>query len=74
MREELKVDYMKAEWDSQWLLDIFSQCLSSSPYDSVTDVTAVRDNDKRSLCRTDAQLAVMKNCATAVEGMRFMDH
>jgi hypothetical protein len=71
MREETRVDYMRAERDSRRLLDIFSQRLSLTPYDSATDatkLTAVRDGDKRSLCRTDAQLAILKDHANTVRG------
>jgi hypothetical protein len=73
MHEESKVDYLKAERDSRWLLDIFSQRLSLPAYDSAPDVTnliAVRDGDKRSLRRTDAQLAILKDHANTVEGAR----
>jgi hypothetical protein len=70
MHEESKVEYMRAEQESQWLLDIFSQCLSLPRHGNAPDVTksiAVHNSDKRSLCRTDAQLIILKDCANTVK-------
>jgi hypothetical protein len=79
LREESKVDYMNADQDSRYLLDIFCRRfnLSLPSYDSSTntaDLIGVRNGGKRSLHRTDAQLAILTGRANAVEGMQVMDH
>lgn len=72
---------MNAEQDSRYLLDIFSRRfkLPLPSYDSstsTTDLVGVRDGGKRSLYRTDAQLAILTDRGHAVGGMpvQVTDH
>jgi hypothetical protein len=69
IHEESKADFINAEQESRYLLDIFAQRLSLPRSTSVDGpyLNAACEKAKRSLSWTGAELSILKACANNLE-------